>query len=950
MKNKKLLILIPALAMVLGGCKDKPTEDPKPGTDTTQPDNPSDNVVHPESVSLDNTELNMNVGDEVTIKATVAPTNVSNDSVTYLSDHPEIVSVTERGKLTAKAEGTATITVTTVDGGKTAQCVVTVVLPIWGTEEEPINITTALATAEAKLTTAKAASNDVAFITGYVISASEGTSKEGVKYASNIYLADSKDETDAAKKLLVYSADYNPNKSITALYAGDKVVVKGYLQQYARNDTDPKENWTLEVTKYNDVNPALVGYTAGSSTVTLGSHDNAEVTGLPTAPVKNGSEFEFVVTPANGYNISSVTCNGAEATPVAEKPNAYKGKVTGPTTVLVTAVKEGVTILNKEIVSPKTSSALLGDGVDNSATLGLDGHFKVTAEQGDASSNVACYDQIRLYAYNVKPDQGTPEDSKKGNNNKLKFEGVGITFTSVYVETSQNHQYLKVLAGDQEVTTESTAEDKRTYNIDAKTFTLTNSYNVATASTHVYITKIIVYYTEDPRIAATGIEVSKNAVTLKPELSEVVTATVSPADSTDMVEWTSADPTIATVSGGKITAVKAGNTTVTAKAGDYSKDIAVTVEAYPTYTNLTGETLTPVAEYYDAGEGKGLEKDPCILAGYITDITNANYGNGWLRTTDGIRVQLYGMYDITGYVKYSEMTEHKPQVGDFVILKGQNINFNGPELKNGKILQVNDYKCEIPAVTALAAVENAKVEVDKDKTADVKKQLNITPKGGNISAMTFVSANPAIATVDADGIVTGVAGGETTITCTLDGFDAVVIPVKVNGEVATKYEMAFGTDNGGYNNSNQNSYANMYDVTIENVKWKVPGNLSFKEGLKIGGKNAAEVTRSIYSIDKLEGNVNSVAVTFGTKDNEANCTKVTFSVYSSAADAAAGDASKAVYTADGTYAVSSTTTFAAPEGTTWNGGFYRFDFVVSLPNNNSNKGIRSTNITFNFAA
>ena len=934
MKNKKLFLLIPALAMVLGGCKE-PTTDPKPGTDTTQPDNPSDNVVHPESVSLDHTELNMNVGDEVTIKATVAPNNVNDDSVTYASDHPEIVSVTERGKLTAKAEGTAVITVTTVDGGKTAQCEVTVVLPIWGTEEEPINITTALATAEAKLTTAKAASSDVAIITGYVISASEGTSKEGVKYASNVYLADSKDETDAAKKLLVYSADYNPNKSITALYPGDKVVVKGYLQQYARNDTDPKESWTLEVTKYNDVNPALIGYTAGSSMVTLGAHENAEVTGIPTAPVKNGSEFEFVVTPASGYSVATVTCNGAAATPVEGKDNTYKGKVTGPTSVLVTTVTEGVTVLTKEIVSPKTSAALLDGGVDNAATLGLDGHFKVTASQGSASSNVACYDQIRLYAYNVKAP-GTPEDSKKGDNNKLTFSGVGITFKSVFVETSQNAEYLQVLVNNAEVT-----GDNGTYGVDAKSFVLTNKYTEATASTHVYITKIVITYTEDPRIAATGIEVSKNSVTLKPELSEVITATVSPADSTDMVEWASEDPTIATVSGGKITAVKVGTTKVTATAGDFSQEIAVNVEAFPTYENISGETLTPVAQYYDAGEGKGIAKNPCILAGYITELTNAAYGNGWLRTTDNVRVQLYGTYDITGYVKLGDMTDHKPQVGDFVVLKGENVNYNGPELKNGKVLQVNDYKFELPAPTAIAGPTDA-VEVEVEKTVDITKSLNVTPKGANIAGMTFASSDTSIATVDTNGVVTGVAAGDVNITCTLEGFDPVVVAVKVKAAAPAVYEMSFGSNFGGYMNDKGTGYANMYDATINGIKWKIPGNQNLAYGLKIGGKLSAETTRSMYNVDKINGDVSSVVVKYGSKDADADCTGVTLTVYNSADAAAAG--TNPVSTVNGSFVNSGSTTFAKPAGANWSGGFFRLDFKITSTNSNSNRGIVITKV------
>ena len=47
-------------------------------------------------------------------------------TVIYTSDHPEIVKVDQTGKLTALAEGTATITVTTNLGGLTDTCVVKV--------------------------------------------------------------------------------------------------------------------------------------------------------------------------------------------------------------------------------------------------------------------------------------------------------------------------------------------------------------------------------------------------------------------------------------------------------------------------------------------------------------------------------------------------------------------------------------------------------------------------------------------------------------------------------------------------------------------------------------------------------------------------------------------------------------------------------------------------------
>ena len=84
-------------------------------------------VVSVESVSLDKTELAMTVGDEdITLTATVAPDGATDKSVTWSSDKTEIATVDQEGKVHAVAEGTATITVTTTDGSKTATCVVTV--------------------------------------------------------------------------------------------------------------------------------------------------------------------------------------------------------------------------------------------------------------------------------------------------------------------------------------------------------------------------------------------------------------------------------------------------------------------------------------------------------------------------------------------------------------------------------------------------------------------------------------------------------------------------------------------------------------------------------------------------------------------------------------------------------------------------------------------------------
>ena len=76
-------------------------------------------------VTLKPTSLSLFTGDTATLTATVEPSNATNPNVTWSSDRSDVATV-ENGKVTAKAAGTATITVTTEDGKKTATCTVTV--------------------------------------------------------------------------------------------------------------------------------------------------------------------------------------------------------------------------------------------------------------------------------------------------------------------------------------------------------------------------------------------------------------------------------------------------------------------------------------------------------------------------------------------------------------------------------------------------------------------------------------------------------------------------------------------------------------------------------------------------------------------------------------------------------------------------------------------------------
>lgn len=76
-------------------------------------------------ITLDKTSSKLQIGNSQTLVATVAPTNATNKTLSWTSSN-SIVATIANGVVTAKATGTATITATTLDGGKIANCNVTV--------------------------------------------------------------------------------------------------------------------------------------------------------------------------------------------------------------------------------------------------------------------------------------------------------------------------------------------------------------------------------------------------------------------------------------------------------------------------------------------------------------------------------------------------------------------------------------------------------------------------------------------------------------------------------------------------------------------------------------------------------------------------------------------------------------------------------------------------------
>lgn len=115
------------------------------------------NVISVTGVTLNQSTLNLSAGGSAgTLTATVSPSDATNKNVTWTSSNLNVARVSSQGVVTPLAPGVATITVTTVDGLKTASSTVNVVA-------EPIISNVKISSNNADTT--KAMNGDTIFLT-----------------------------------------------------------------------------------------------------------------------------------------------------------------------------------------------------------------------------------------------------------------------------------------------------------------------------------------------------------------------------------------------------------------------------------------------------------------------------------------------------------------------------------------------------------------------------------------------------------------------------------------------------------------------------------------------------------------------------------------------------------------------------------------------------------------
>ena len=152
-----------------------------------------------------------------------------------------MATIDENGLVTAVAEGTATITVTTTDGSKTATCAITVETAP-GSAEKPYTV------AQAIEATPSSGTSDKVYIHGFV-SAFYNTSIVGDGSNYRYYISD---DGTTNNQLLVYKGkglEEATFANASDLEIGDEVVIYGGLTTYSSTKEVASGNYLISRTE-----------------------------------------------------------------------------------------------------------------------------------------------------------------------------------------------------------------------------------------------------------------------------------------------------------------------------------------------------------------------------------------------------------------------------------------------------------------------------------------------------------------------------------------------------------------------------------------------------------------------------------------------------------------------------------------------------------------------------
>ena len=564
------------------------------------------------SITLDKSSASLKVGETATLIATVGPEDATDKTVSWASSDTTIITVSN-GVVTAKNLGTATITAKA--GDKTATCSITVV----PTEVSSITLdksSASLKVGETVTLIATVGPEDATdkTVTWATSDATVATVSNGVVTAKNLGTATITAKAGDMTASCTITVIPTPVTSVTlsktsaSLKVGETVTLSATVNP--SDATDKTVTWTTsDATVATVSNGVVTAKKIGTATITAKAGEktaSCTITVVPTpvtsvtlsktsASLKVGETVTLsaTVNPSDATD-KSVTWTTSDATVATVSNGVVTAKKIGTATITAKAGEKTVSCTITVIPTPVTSVTLNkttaslkvgetvtlaatvnpSDATDKSvtwttsdATVATVFNGVVTAKKlGTATITAKAGEKTASCTITVIP---TPVTSVTLNKTSASLN-VGDTVTlSATVNPSD--------ATDKSVTwttSDATVASVSNGVVTAKkigTATITAKAGEKTATCSVTV--------KEKLYPVTGVTLDKISVELTEGDVTVLTATVNPSNASNRnVYWTSSDQSVATVDNtGKVTAIKAGTTTVTVTTEDGGKSATCTI-------------------------------------------------------------------------------------------------------------------------------------------------------------------------------------------------------------------------------------------------------------------------------------------------------------------------------------------------------------------------------------
>lgn len=650
---------------------------------------------------------------------------ISGNTVKFTSTNTNVASIDSNGTVSLKAKGSATVKMSVYASASATTPLleksvdVTVKQPVTGVSITSANGSNTVNAGDTLQLTAKVSPSNASDT-----SVTWSSNSTGIAKVSTTGLVTG---VAAGTAVITAKANDGSNKSATFTVTVTKKVIKVTKISLSASTVLTKVGCTEKIT----------------ATVTPTNADNRAVTWSSSAPtVASVDQSGNIIAKSVGNATITVTAKDGSGVTATCWVNVTDIKVTGITLNKTTLnIKTGATEQLTAKVQPTDATNSKVTWSSNEPTVAeVDQTGMITAKKEGSA------------VITVKAQDGSGKTATcQVNVTDIKVSGITLSASTLAMQTEDVKQLSvtnitpanatnKALKWESKNTWVATVDESG--NVTAKnpgeaTITVTAADNGGAQAT----CKVTVTERTAPVIKVTQIQLSQTRASLNEGKELQLTATVLPANATNQsLTWSSSVEGVATVdSTGKVTAIKAGTTVITATAKDDSGiSASCTVQVTVPTVKVTGITLNKTTA--SVVKGKTVALTATVTPDTATDKTikwTTSNKNVATVSTDGVvTAKAAGTATITATA-----------ADDSGVKATCKITVTNPVIKVTKV-----------------TLNKTTASVVKGKTLTLT--ATVTPTNATNKNVTWKSSNTKIVTVDGNGKVTAVAAGTATITCT----------------------------------------------------------------------------------------------------------------------------------------------------------------------------------------